>query len=108
MQDLPVFQTKRSKLCSELHQEELAREFPVPAWPDRWCRTASSIRSGGSISTYCTQVAQMLWEESPDGALTHGHSRSLPANAVEEGWVASLSSPGSKLLCAAEDKISLR
>lgn len=66
----------------------------------------AAFGSGGSISTHRTQVARreilLLWEESPDGALTHGRSRSRTANAVEEGWLASLSSPWSKALGAAE------
>lgn len=66
----------------------------------------AAFGSGGSISTHRTQVARreilLLWEESPDGALTHGRSRSLTANAVEEGWLASWSSPWSKPLGAAE------
>lgn len=71
----------------------------------------AALCSGGSVSTYCTQVARremvLLWEESPDGALTRGPSTLLPANAVEEGWLASLSNPWTKLLRTAED-LSLR
>lgn len=34
IQDFPLLETKRSRLCSQLHQEGSVRESPVPAWPD--------------------------------------------------------------------------
>lgn len=85
------------RLCFQLHQEESGNPLFLPGQMDG-AELRAAFGSGGSISTHRTQVARreilLLWEESPDGALTHGHSRLLPANAVEEGWLASLSSLG--------------
>lgn len=49
----------------------------------------------------------LLWEESPDGDVTPSQSSLVPGDAVEEGWIAGLSSSWCKLLGAAED-LSLR